>query len=55
MNMQVKLNKPVYIGQCVLDLSKLEMYELRYRYEAEFGPEWRIRVVGGDTDSFSWS
>ena len=53
MNMEVKLNKPIFIGQAVLDLSKLIMFELRYRkfpaYEAEFGGS--ITVVGSDTDS----
>ena len=51
---KVTLDKPMYIGQAVLELSKLEMYELRYvhlpRYEHEFGG--KIRVAGGDTDSF---
>ena len=51
----ITLNKPVYIGQAVLDLSKLEMYELFYdklkSYESEFITS-RISVVGGDTDSF---
>ena len=48
------LDKPVFIGQAVLDLAKLEMYELYYihlaRYESEFNCS--IRLVGGDTDSF---
>ena len=48
------LNKPIFIGQAVLDLSKLEMYELRYihlkRYEDTLQGE--IRISGGDTDSF---
>src|SRR5277367_2831912 len=52
-NLQVKLNKPIFIGQAVLDLSKLIMYDLRYnnfpRYEEEFGGQ--ISVLGGDTDS----
>ena len=55
LNLQVRLNKPVFIGQAVLDLSKLEMYELRYeklpQYEAQFS-NGHIRVLGGDTDSF---
>ena len=50
----VKLNKPIYIGQAVLELSKLEMYELRYhhltQYEQLFNGQ--IRIAGGDTDSF---
>ena len=50
----VELDKPVFIGQAVLDLSKLIMYRLRYNklpeYEHRFGGS--IRVVAGDTDSF---
>jgi hypothetical protein len=52
-NLEVNLNKPIFIGQAVLDLSKLIMYSLRYRklplYENEFGG--KIKVIGGDTDS----
>jgi hypothetical protein len=52
--LQVLLNKPIYIGQAVLDLSKLVMYKLRYesmeKYEKQFGGS--IRIAGGDTDSF---
>ena len=48
------MDKPVYIGQAVLDLSKLVMYRLRYdrlsQYARRFGGE--ISVVAGDTDSF---
>ena len=47
-------NKPVYIGMSVLDISKLEMYQLRYdhlrRYASLFKGD--IHVVGGNTDSF---
>ena len=50
----VELDKPVFIGQAVLDLSKLIMYRLRYEklvhYEQKFGGS--IKVVAGDTDSF---
>jgi hypothetical protein len=50
---EVELNKPVYVGQAVLDLSKLVMYQLYYEqlplYEQRFGG--KIRAVGGDTDS----
>jgi len=53
MKLEVKLNKPIFIGQAVLVLSKLIMYELRYvklrAYEDEFGGN--ISVIGGDTDS----
>jgi hypothetical protein len=54
LNDDIILDKPIYIGQAVLDISKLIMYELRYttlpRYEEEFGGT--IKCVGGDTDSF---
>jgi hypothetical protein len=45
---KLELNKPVYVGQAVLDLSKLVMYKLYYEqlplYERRFGG--KIRVVG---------
>jgi hypothetical protein len=51
--LSVKLDKPIYIGQAVLDLSKLIMYELRYEkfesYAQRFGGS--INILGGDTDS----
>ena len=47
----VVLNKAIYIGQCVLDISKIHMYKL--------WDQWRtnalcdsVELVGGDTDSF---
>src|ERR1700722_7905622 len=53
MNLEVKLDKPIFIGQAVLDLSKLVMYQLRYHklqhYEGQFNG--KITVIGGDTDS----
>jgi hypothetical protein len=53
MNLEVKLNKPIFIGQAVLDLSKLIMYELRFvkltSYAERFGG--KIEILAGDTDS----
>ena len=50
----VVLNKPVYIGQSVLDISKLRMYELNYRELAEYRMRFQceLNIVAGDTDSF---
>src|SRR3981189_439945 len=50
-NLEVKLNKPIFIGQAVLDLSKLVMYELRFvKLPADaqrFGG--KIDVIGSDS------
>lgn len=50
---KVVFDKPIFIGQAVLDISKLIMYKLVYdtlcRYEQEIGG--KIEIVGGDTDS----
>jgi hypothetical protein len=48
------LDRPIYIGQAVLDLSKLLMYQMYYEKlrplaQAKGG---RIGLLGGDTDSF---
>jgi hypothetical protein len=50
---QVLLDKPVYIGQAVLDLSKLVMYRLRYESLPAYADRFQgsIAVAGGDTDS----
>ena len=32
---EIKMNKPVYLGQAILDLSKTLMYEFRTLYETE--------------------
>ena len=54
MKEEVELNRPSYIGQSVLDISKLQMYQLQYRqlqdYREHFDCE--IEIVAGDTDSF---
>jgi hypothetical protein len=48
------LDRPVYIGQAILDLSKLRMYKLQYveleKYKTLFNCE--LNIVAGDTDSF---
>ena len=50
---EILMDKPVYIGQAVLDLSKLVMYRLRYDHLAKYANQLNgeIKVIGGDTDS----
>jgi hypothetical protein len=50
----VVLNRPVYMGQCVLDLSKLVMYELLYEklIPTVTSLGGSLQLCGGDTDSF---
>ena len=49
---KVVLDKPVYIGQAVLDYSKLEMYNLYYKILRQCPLIRKAELVGGDTDSF---
>ena len=50
-NVEVKMNKPVYLGQAILDISKTLMYEFWYHY---IKPKYRdnARLCYMDTDSF---
>ena len=49
---KVILDKPVFIGQAVLDYSKLEMYNLYYNIFRKCPLIRQPELVGGDTDSF---
>ena len=48
----VTLDKPIYIGQAVLDHSKLAMYKLFYDVLPQCPLIHSIKLLGGDTDSF---
>ena len=48
---EVKMNKPMYLGQAVLDISKTLMYEFWYDYiKPKYGGNARLCYM--DTDSF---
>ena len=48
---KVVMNKPVYLGQAILDLSKLIMYEFHYDYMLpKYGKNIKLCYI--DTDSF---
>ena len=48
---KVKMNKPIYLGLSVLELSKITMYEFWYDY-VKVKYEDRVRLCYMDTDSF---
>ena len=50
-NTEIKVNKPVYLGQAILDLSKTLMYEFHYDYmRPKYGS--KVKLCYMDTDSF---
>ena len=48
---EITMNKPVYLGQAILDLSKMVMYEFHYDYMIpKYGS--KVKLCYMDTDSF---
>ena len=48
---KVVMNKPVYLGQAILDLSKIVMYEFHYDYMTQKYSSNRLQLCYLDTDS----
>lgn len=49
------LNRPIYIGLCVLDLSKVLMYFFHYFHIKKMYPGEKSRLLFTDTDSLTYS
>ena len=48
---KVKMNKPVYLGQAIMDLSKTIMYVFHYDYRKQKYNELDLKLLYMDTDS----
>ena len=47
---EIKMNKPVHLGQAILDLSKRLMSEFHYDYmQPKYGSKLRLCFMGTDT------
>lgn len=51
---KVELNKPIYMGQCILDDSKLLMYDFHYNFMLKNFKRENIDLLFTDTDSLCY-
>ena len=52
---KVKMNKPIYLGQAILDLSETIMYEFHYDYMKRKYNESDLKLLYMDTDSLVYN
>ena len=52
---KVVMNKPIYLGQAILDLSKIVMYEFHYDYMNRKYNDDKLTLCYMDTDSLIYS
>ena len=52
---KVLMNKPVYLGQAILDLIKTIIYEFHYEYMKQKYPDDELKLCYMDTDSLIYS
>ena len=50
----IKLNKPIYAGMQILNLSKVEMYDFHYNHMIKAYNYKDIKFLFTDTDSFAY-
>ncbi|KYQ47079.1 hypothetical protein ALC60_13906 [Trachymyrmex zeteki] len=48
--LEVKLNKPIYVGMCILEISKMRLYEFHYDYVIPLYRD-KYKIMYTDTDS----
>ncbi|XP_018302107.1 uncharacterized protein, partial [Mycetomoellerius zeteki] len=48
--LEVKLNKPIYVGMCILEISKMRLYEFHYDYVMPLYRD-KCKIMYTDTDS----
>ena len=53
--LKVKLNKPIYLGQCILDQSKITMADFHYNFMLKNIDRENINLMMTDTDSFLYN